>query len=76
MKGIVAYILSKAYTNQAIQQAIIEGVKDYNLLENKPKINNVVLQGDKTLDELGVQPKGNYADEILTNSEIEELLEE
>lgn len=76
MKGIVAYILSKAYTNQAIQQAIIEGVKDYNLLENKPKINDVVLQGDKTLDELGVQPKGNYADEILTNSEIEELLEE
>jgi hypothetical protein len=76
MKGIVAYILSKAYTNQAIQQAVIEGVKNYNLLENKPKINNVVLQGDKTLDELGVQPKGNYADEILTNSEIEELLEE
>jgi hypothetical protein len=76
MKGIVAYILSKAYTNQAIQQAIIEGVKDYNLLENKPKINDVVLQGDKTLDELGVQPKGNYADEILTNSEIEELLDE
>ena len=74
MKGIVAYILSKAYTNQAIQQAVIEGVKNYNLLENKPKINDVVLQGDKTLDELGVQPKGNYADEILTNSEIEELL--
>jgi hypothetical protein len=76
MKGIVAYILSKAYTNQAIQEAVIEGVKNYNLLENKPKINDVVLQGDKTLDELGVQPKGNYADEILTNSEIEELLEE
>lgn len=76
MKGIVAYILSKAYTNQAIQQAVIEGVKNYNLLENKPKINNVVLQGEKTLDELGVQPKGNYADEILTNSEIEELLDE
>jgi hypothetical protein len=74
MKGIVAYILSKAYTNQAIQQAVIEGVKNYNLLENKPKINDVILQGDKTLDELGVQPKGNYADEILTNSEIEALL--
>jgi hypothetical protein len=74
MKGIVAYILSKAYTNQAIQQAVIEGVKNYNLLENKPKINDVVLQGDKTLDELGVQPKGDYADEILTNSEIEALL--
>lgn len=74
MTGIVAYILSKVYTNQAIQQAV-ECVKDYNLLENKPKINDVVLQGDKTLDELGVQPKGNYADEILSNSEIEELLE-
>jgi hypothetical protein len=74
MKGIVAYILSKAYTNQAIQQAVIEGVKNYNLLENKPKINDVILQGDKTLEELGVQPKGDYADEILTNSEIEALL--
>jgi hypothetical protein len=60
MKGIVAYILSKAYTNQAIQQAVIEGVKNYNLLENKPKINDVVLQGNITLDELDVQPKWNY----------------
>jgi hypothetical protein len=37
------------------------GTTDYNKLENKPSINNVVLLGNKTLDELGVQPKGNYA---------------
>ncbi len=76
MKGIIAYLLSKTYTDKAIEQVIIESTKNYNELENKPKINNVVLQGNKSLDELGVQPKGNYADEILTNSEIEELLDE
>ena len=34
---------------------------DYNDLENKPKINNIELSGNKTLDELGVQPAGDYA---------------
>lgn len=38
----------------------IEGTFNYNNLINKPKINDIVLQGDKTLSELGIQPKGNY----------------
>ena len=33
---------------------------DYTALTNKPQINGVELNGTKTLDELGVQPKGNY----------------
>lgn len=37
------------------------GTDNYNLLLNKPKINNVELSGNKTLDQLGIQPKGNYA---------------
>lgn len=40
---------------------IIGGTTDYEWLENKPSINNVTLVGDKTLDELGVQAKGDYA---------------
>ena len=36
------------------------GTTDYIDLSNKPKINNVELNGDKTLSELGIQPKGNY----------------
>lgn len=35
--------------------------KDYNVLENKPLINGVELKGDKTLEELGIQAKGNFA---------------
>lgn len=33
---------------------------DYIDLLNKPKINNVELNDNKTLDELGIQPKGTY----------------
>lgn len=35
--------------------------KDYKGLDNKPKINDVELSDNKTLDELGIQKKGNYA---------------
>lgn len=37
------------------------GTSDYNDLSNKPSINNKVLSGDKTLEELGIQPSGDYA---------------
>lgn len=37
------------------------GVSDYVLLSNKPSINKVVLNGNKTAEELGLQPKGDYA---------------
>ena len=36
------------------------GTTNYSELVNKPKINNVELIGNKTLDQLGIQPKGNY----------------
>ena len=39
------------------------GTTDYDALENRPKVNNVVLSGNKTLDELGIQPKGDYVKE-------------
>ena len=37
------------------------GTSDYTHLTNKPKINNVELVGNKSLNDLGIQPKGNYA---------------
>lgn len=39
------------------------GSTDYTLLKNKPSINNVTLVDNVTLEELGVQPSGNYATE-------------
>ena len=34
---------------------------DYDELINKPLINHVVVEGDKTLSDYGIQPAGNYA---------------
>ena len=36
------------------------GTSDYEELENKPSINNVTLNGNKSLSDLGIQPSGNY----------------
>lgn len=33
------------------------GTTDYNQLDNRPKINNVTLSGNKTLEELGIPTK-------------------
>ena len=37
------------------------GTSNYEELTNKPSINNTELDGNKTLDDLGIQPKGDYA---------------
>ena len=37
------------------------GTTNYNDLINKPQINGVELSGNKTLDNLGIQAKGDYA---------------
>lgn len=42
------------------------GTGNYNDLENKPSINNVTLQGNVTLEQLGVQAAGDY---VTTNTE-------
>lgn len=51
---------------------------DYSVLDNKPSINDVELNGNKTLDELGIQAKGNYVVEqngysMVSDNEIERL---
>lgn len=42
--------------------------KDYNLLNHRPKINGVTLEGSLSLDDLGIQS--------ITNAEIDEIMEE
>lgn len=46
---------------------------NYNDLVNKPKINSVTLIHNKTSDELGLQPAGEYANSKITNIEIDNL---
>ena len=40
-----------------------DSTTDYTELENKPSINNVTLNGNKTSSDLGLQPAGNYLTE-------------
>ena len=40
---------------------ISSGTSDYSVLSNKPQINSVELSGNKTLDQLGIQAKGDFA---------------
>lgn len=42
------------------------GVNDYEQLKNKPKINEVELEGNKSFEELGITP--------LTNMEILQII--
>lgn len=44
--------------------------KNYEILDNKPKINNVELVGNKNANDLNLQERI----EVLTNLEIEEIL--
>lgn len=58
-------------TLEEVQVISISGSSDYSELSNKPQINSHELQaGDNTLEDLGIQPKGDYA----TKSEIPSLV--
>lgn len=51
-----------------------EGMIDYNNMLNKPSINGVALVGNKDLDDLGIQPAGEYLtavpEEYVTEAEL------
>lgn len=51
---------------QIVNRMEINNVSDYNLLNNKPLINSVTLQGDKSFEDLGL--------ESISNIELEEIL--
>lgn len=54
-----------------------ESTNDYTELENKPQINSITLEGNKTLNDLGIQPTGDYAlkSEIPDESKFVERLD-
>lgn len=47
------------------------GVTDYTLLENKPKINEVTLDGNKTPEDLGLMPEGGAYTKRETDEKFE-----
>lgn len=62
----------------ALKKDIPDGTMDYGDLENKPSIGGIELKGNKTLEQLGIQPKGNYLtkvpDEYVTDNEMKTKL--
>lgn len=50
-----------------------KGTFNYNELDNKPSVNNIIIEGSKTLDELGIQPTGDYIETQEFTSELNKL---
>ena len=59
------------YTISAIDSKNPSEIASYNALNNKPTINNILLTGNKTLEELGIQKSGNYQDKLVIGQNIE-----
>lgn len=51
---------------ELINEMSINNVSDYDLLSNKPQINSVTLQGNKSFNDLGL--------EGISNMELESIL--
>lgn len=59
-----------AILNSKIKKGLSTG--NYDQLSNKPQINDIELVGNKSLDELGIQPAGDYlTDETLPDNFVE-----
>lgn len=46
----------------------IGGVADYEKLKNKPSINDVTLEGNKTIEEIGIESISNFEIEEIFNN--------
>lgn len=59
----------------ALKKDIPDGTTDYEELENLPSIGGVTVKGNKTLEDYGIQPEGEYLTEVpegyVTDKELE-----
>lgn len=53
----------------------MSGTTNYPDLDNLPQINGVTLKGNKTLEDIGAQPEGNYLTEIPENYVTQQKME-
>lgn len=69
----VAQSFTKGYVQEQIKKLPQSGANDYTKLENKPKINGVELDGDKTLEALGIPTGGGSEEwELIQDITLEE----
>lgn len=64
------------YHTITLETPVTAVAASYNELSDKPKIENKTLQGNLSLNELGIQPAGNYPSSPLSDAELDILLGE
>lgn len=62
--GAVTFSDGKSLQEKVDDNEIGGGTTDYTDMTNKPQIGGVELSGNKTLDDLNIQAKGNYLTEV------------
>lgn len=60
VKGMYICNVDKSHGGNSSGSSGSSGTDNYNLLKNKPQINGVTLEGNKTLEELGIEPTEDY----------------
>jgi len=55
--------------------AIPSETGDYEKLINKPMINSKELSGSMSLEDLGIQPAGDYASEPLSPEDVDQIID-
>lgn len=51
-----------------------QGIGDYAQAINKPQINGITLNGNKSLSDLGIQPEGDYATNAAMRAEFNKVV--
>ena len=70
------YIKIVKQMNDSAADYLYDGTNDYEELKNRPTINGIEVIGQLTLDELGIQPMGDYASQEAleeTKAKVEEI---
>lgn len=60
VKGMYICNVDKCHSGNNSGSSGSSGTDNYNLLKNKPQINGVTLEGNRTLEELGIEPTEDY----------------
>lgn len=60
VKGMYICNVSESRRGNNVGTSGTGGTDNYNMLKNKPQINGVTLEGNKTLEELGIEPTEDY----------------
>jgi len=64
----MAELIAKSPQKAQLIQTAGSGTKDYNLLRNKPQINGVILQGNLTSEDLGIESGATVVSAVVNDN--------